>query len=201
MLNRCAMSVVCGLALSAVSQGATIATFADPTVSPTPSLFQYNTTSHTLSGGWSGTGLTLLTPGSSSPDFTDAKFTFSTMSGVEDMFGMVMFGTGSVQFFSSTDVPIMRIDFSNAMMASAIGVGGSDFVGFNVNITGSIVDSPTGLMDEAFAFSFANPTPTSTGWTVTAAFTSSGSPAIPSPGGTALVGLAMLLISGRRRTA
>ena len=96
--------VVSALALSVVAgsaQAATIATFADPTSGPTPSLFQWNGITGTLTGGWSGTGLNLLTPSTSAIDFTNATFTFQPLVAINTMFGNSLFGAGVINFFDS----------------------------------------------------------------------------------------------------
>lgn len=192
----CAITAVTLAAGSA--QAMTIATFADPTTGPVPSLFQWNATTNTLTGGWSGTGLTLQTPGSSFPDLTDATFTLTPMVAVFNMFGTVGFGAGAVQFFDSAANPVFRIEFDNAQMSSALSFGASDFVGFNVRFSGTLLDFPT--QNEAFAFSFANPTATGNGgFTVTSSFTSSADRVIPAPGSFALVGAGGLLLARRRR--
>jgi MYXO-CTERM domain-containing protein len=192
------LSAVAAVTLAAGSaQAMTIATFADPTTGPVPSLFQWNATTNTLTGGWSGTGLTLQTPGSSFPDLTNATFTLTPMVAVFNMFGVVGFGAGAVQFFDSAANPVFRIEFDNAQMSSALSFGASDFVGFNVRFSGTLLDFPT--QNEAFAFSFANPTLMGNGgFTVTSSFTSSAD-RIPAPGALALVGAGGLLLARRRR--
>ncbi len=192
----CAITAIALAAGSA--QAVTIATFADPTSGAVPSLFQWNATTSTITGGWSGTGLTLQTPGSSQPDLIDATFSLTPLVATFNMFGTVGFGAGAVQFFDSLANPVFRIDFDNAVMSSAIAFGASDFIGFNVRFSGTLLDFPT--QNEAFAFSFANPTPTANGgFTVTSSFTSSADRVIPAPGSIALIGAGGLVLARRRR--
>ena len=188
--------VLTAAAATAANAG-TIATFADPTTGPAPSLFQWNAVTQTITGGWAGTGLTLLTPSTAAPDYTDARFSLTPMVALSNMFGFVFFGPGAVQFTDSANNNIFRIEFDSAVMSSSLSFGSSDFVGFNVRFSGSILDFPT--QDEAFAFSFANPVASQTGFTVTSSFTSSADRLIPAPGAMALMGLGGILSIRRKR--
>lgn len=194
-----ASSVVTIALLAGTAQGATIATFADPSAGPTPILFEWNATTNTLTGGWAGTGLNLLTPGTSAPDYTDAKFSLNVGSAVSVMFGAALFGPGFIQFTDSANTPVFRIDWQQAVMSSSLSFGASDFVGLGVSFSGTVLDFPT--QEEAFAFSFANPVPTATGFTVTASFTSSAERFIPTPGAITLFGAAGVVLLRRSRKA
>ncbi len=198
--TRLAASSVFTIALLAGSaQGVTIATFADPSPGPTPSLFEWNGTTNTLTGGWSGNGLTLQTPGTSAPDYANANFSLSVGPALSNMFGAALFGAGFVEFTNNSDEAIFRIDWEQAVLSSSISFGASDFVGFGVTFSGSILDFPT--QAEAFAFAFANPVATATGYTVTASFTSSGDRFIPTPGAASLFAAAGLMMFRRSRKA
>lgn len=180
------------------AQGMTIATFADPTTGAVPSLFQWNATTSTLTGGWSGTGLTLQTPGSSMPDLANATFTLAPLVAMSTMFGVSYFGPGVIDFYDSAATPVFRIEFDNAMLNASLSFGASDFMAFNVRFSGTLLDFPT--QNESFAFSFANPTATPNGgFTVTSSFTSSAERLVPAPGSLALLGAGGLLLARRRR--
>lgn len=187
------------LAAAAGSASAvTVATFADPTSGPTPSLFQYDTTTQTLTGGYSGLGLTLETPGIGAPDFADATFTMTPLSAVLVVGPFVQFGPGTVQFFDSAANPIFRIDFDGGLMSASLSFGASDFSGFGVTFSGSMLGAIESITDEAFAFSFANPVSSQTGFTVTSSFTSSATIVIPTPASAALVAAGLLVMRRRR---
>ena len=180
------------------AQAATIGTFADPTTGPTPSMFQWNATTGTLTGGWAGANLDLLTPGVSAPDFPNATFTMTPLVATSVTFGIAQFGAGSIQFRDSLNTAIFLIEFDAAVMNASLSFGGSDFIGFNVRFSGPILD--VAAQNEAFSFSFANPASTQNGFTVTSSFTSSADQIIPAPGAAAILG-AGLLMAGRRRRA
>ncbi len=196
--TRAIVSAAVLAAAAGVSQGATVATFADPTSGPSPSLFQYNSTTQTLTGGYAGLGLNLLTPGIPAPDFADATFTVTPLVASLVIGPFVQFGAGSVQFFDSAASPILRIDFTGALMAASLSLGSSDFTGFGVTFSGSALGAIQSITNEAFAFSFANPTPTQTGFTTTSSFTSSADIVIPAPGSVVLAGAGLLLLRRRR---
>jgi len=192
-------AAVMALTAGSAAQAVTIATFADPTLGPAPSLFQWDATTQTLTGGWSNPGLLLQTPGTSAIDFVDATFQLTPMVATSTLFGISFFGPGAIQFFDSAANPIFRIEFDSALLNSSLSFGASDFVGFNVRFSGSILDFPT--QNEAFAFSFANPVaaPANGGFTVTSSFTSSADRLIPAPGALALMGCGGLVLARRRR--
>jgi hypothetical protein len=197
--SRAVLTTIILSGLAATANAGTIATFADPSPGPTPSLFQWNGATNTLTGGWAGSGLTLQTPGTSSPDLVDAKFTFGPLVATSVIANIAFFGPGSVQFLDSAMAPVFLIEFDNAMMNTSLSFGASDFLAWNVRFSGSILDWPT--QDEAFSFSFANPVATGAvpGFTVTSSFTSSAERLIPSPGGAALLAIGFLALAPRRR--
>lgn len=190
------LSAAGALALGSFAQADTVATFADPATGPTTPLFQVN--GNLLTGGWSGTGLTLLTPGTPAPDYTDVTFTMTPLVLIPLFSGFSMTLGGVVNFFDSAANPILTITFANGFLTTPTGVGASDFASQNVSFSGPALGAliPS---DETFAFSFANLIPTQTGYTATSAFTSSATLDIPGPASLAGLGLGLLVASRRRR--
>lgn len=190
------LSAAGALALGSLAHADTVATFADPATGPTTPLFTVN--GNLLTGGWSGTGLTLQTPGTPAPDYLDVTFTITPLVLIPLFNGFFMTSGGVVTFFDGVN-PILTITFSNGFLTSPTGVGASDFASQNVTFSGPALG---GLIpsDEAFAFSFANPRVMQNGYTVTSAFTSSATLDIPGPASLAGLGLG-LLVAGRRRRA
>jgi MYXO-CTERM domain-containing protein len=191
--------------LSAQARADTIATFADPALGPSTPLFTWNSVTTQLTGGWSGTGLNLLTPALPAPDFTDATFTMTPLTQTFAFSGIVLLSGGTIKFFDSGATEVLRIDFASAVLSSSLSVGASDLTANNVTFSGSMIPLGWALSDESFAFSFANPVQTSaTGappsFTVTSAFTSSATIVIPTPGAAALLGLGGLVAVRRRRS-
>lgn len=185
-------------AAAGVSNAVTVATFADPTSGPTPSLFQYNATTQTLTGGYAGLGLDLETPGIAAADFADATFSMTPLVAIANLGPFVQFGAGSVQFFDSAANPILNISFTGGIMTGALSFGASDFTGFGVTFSGSALGAIQSITNESFAFSFANPVATQSGFTVTSSFTSSADIVVPGPGSLALAGAGLLLMRRRR---
>lgn len=181
-----------------IAHAETIATFADPSPSGDTPVFTFTSAggAGTLSGGWNGLGLTLQTPGLAAPDFADAQFTMPAVAATGGL-GVWTLGTGSVNFFDSANNPLFTISFDSGVLTSPVGTGASDFVGNNVTFSGPII--PAGvLLNEAFAFSFANPRGTMENYTATSAFTSSAD-RIPEPSSLALLALGSLVTLVRRR--
>ncbi|NOX59533.1 MAG: PEP-CTERM sorting domain-containing protein [Planctomycetes bacterium] len=183
--------VACGFAFAATPALAvpfTVATFADPATSSATPLFEM--VGDKLSGGWSGAGLTLQTPGLPNIDYTDAKFTMTeiTVNMDETTTG------GMVSFFASNDDPLFTITFASGEVNGDLGFGAADFVGNDVTIT--VPGFPFTLFDEAFSFSFANKVTTPNGFTVTAGFTSS---ATPEPASMTLIAIGAAFVLRRRR--
>ena len=186
-----------GIAASAAhAQSQTIATFADPTTGGVPAMFVFNGTS--LSGSWTGIGLTLLTPGLAAPDFSDARFSTSVIFATPVIGpppGFYNTGGGSVSFTDSLNNLLLTITFGSGSLNTAI-FAASDFTANNVTFSGPILGGAT-LSSEAFSFGFANQVGSPTAFTATSSFTSSA--VIPAPGAFALVGLGGLAAFRRRR--
>ncbi len=196
-------SVVLVVALGAVSAAeatsVTIATFDDPSLNANSPLFTRNGSIFT--GGWSGSGLLLRTPGTPAPDYADATFTVSPLTVVTDFGPFAFLSGGFVQFYDSSSNPVLRVDFSSAALSNVFSLGASDFNANNVIFTGSAVNGLT-LSGEQFAFSFANPQISdTTHYTVTSAFTSSADAVIPAPGTALIAGVLGLGAARRRRRA
>jgi len=182
------------LAVVGAAQADTVATFADPAASPATPLFAL--TGNVLSGGWSGSGLNLLTPGTPAPDYSNVTFTMTPLVVTPLLPGFATTNAGQIDFFDGAN-PIFRIEFDSGFLTSPASFGGSDFVGQNVRFSGAVLGGNVST-NEAFAFSFANPISSQTGYTVTSAFTSSADLRIPGPA--TLVGAGMgFLVAGRRR--
>jgi uncharacterized protein (TIGR03382 family) len=190
-----------GAVVSLSAQAQTIATFADPASSPATPLFSLNAATGVFTGGWAGTGLTLLTPGYIVPVWNDVTFVLSPLSTTASFGPVRTLSGGNVRFFDSSSQEIFRIDFSDSLLTSSLSLGSSDFVGSNVTFSGLILSNLLSVSDEAFAFSFANPVsaPPAGSFTVTSSFTSSATVIIPTPGSAALAGMAGLVLLRRRR--
>jgi MYXO-CTERM domain-containing protein len=196
-LAACVGSVAIASAASATS---TVATFSDPASGPGTPLFTFNAAAGTLTGGWGASGLLLETPGLPLvPNFADATFTMTPLSAMSSG-PIYLMGGGMINFFDSTNAPLMTITFTSAILTSSLGLGASDFSGFNVTFSGPILAGFGSVTNESFSFSFANPAQLATapGFTVTSSFTSSAE-LVPAPGAAALLGLGGLLAARRRR--
>lgn len=197
-------AIVAAVAAIVVSAGAaqavTVATFADPG-SVTSPLFSFNGSQ--LTGGWSAAGLNLQTPGLTSVgDFSNATFTFSPLNVVGNFSNVFGLDGGVINFFDSSNNPLLTITFDNATLTVPVGVGSSDFISNNVTFSGPILAGYQTVSNESFAFSFANAFGTSVAnFSASSAFTSSADLIVPTPATAALLGLGGLVAARRRRTA
>jgi hypothetical protein len=172
----------------------TVATFADP--APNASAPLFSLTGNTLSGGWSGTGLSLDVP-VAGVVYHDATFAFSDLTVLD---GDGTLSGGTIEFFDSLSNSVLTIDFVGAQMLSfseppitvIFGFAAADSANHDVSFAGPGV--PGGLTEELFAFSFANPRTVGETTTWTASFTSS---AIPEPASLVLLALGAAVL--RRR--
>ncbi len=193
LVKRSALLAGLFAAFSFVSASAgTIATFADPALDGSTPLFSLTPTQ--FQGGWSGNGLTLLTPGLPGPDYSDAKFNLPAVSVTPISPGLWTLGNGQITFYDSANTPVFIIAFAAASLDENIGMGASDLA--LQNVTFSVPGSPQTFDQERFAFSFANEELTPNGPTWTASFTSS---AIPEPASLGLTLIGLFLCSARRR--
>lgn len=178
-----------------LAAGDTIATFADPAANGSTPLFAFVSGppgSGSLSGGWTGVGLNLLTPGLAAPDFANARFLMNPVSASGSGNNWAL-GAGSINFSDSGGNALFSIQFNSGQLTTPNGFGASDFIGQGVTFSGPII--PGGLTDETFAFSFANQVGTPENYTATAAFTSS---AVPEPVSMILLAVGGMLALRRR---
>jgi hypothetical protein len=180
----------------------TIATFADPSMDADNPLFTVDLVNNLITGGWADTkmGLSLVIPYSGNT-YTDAFFTMTNVSYSGDTGGGST-GGGTIKFFAdgqdTNTTPLIQIAF-NSGHVTLLEFGAMDlFYSDGVAIIGSEIAGT--LMDESFAFSFANHTPLNgdlgNGYTATASFTSSAT--IPEPATIALLGLGALSLLRRK---
>lgn len=198
MLATCVGS----LAISAAASADTVATFADPAAGPGTPLFSFNAGTGTLTGGWGGAGLLLQTPGLPAvTDFNNATFTMSPLSTIGAFGNIYHLGGGQLNFFDSSNNPLLTISFGDAWLTGSLGLGASDFMSNSVVFTGPIMAGFGSISNEAFSFSFANPVSTAPqgSFTTTSSFTSSANLVVPAPGAAALLGLGSLVAIRRRR--
>lgn len=198
MLSRhVLLSAIGALALGAAAHADTVATFADPASGPSTPLFTL--TGNTLTGGWSGLGLTLQTPGTPAPDYTNVTFTMTPLMVIPLFNGFAATTGGAINFFDGMN-PILQITFAGGFLTSPTGLGATDFnsqmVAFSGPALGGLIPS-----NESFAFSFANPValPQGGGYTATSAFTSSADLDVPGPASLAGLGMGMIFAARRRR--
>ena len=184
-MSRVILVAIASAALAVSAQAMTIGTFADPALDGSTPLFTIDLNADLVTGGWgdSQTGLNLDLLGTV---HNDAWFSMSPLVYTSPLFtGQT--GPGTILFFAdgTNSNPLLQIDFASAQ----ISVG--NLAGDNIFSANSVVmtvgpGGPTVYTQEAsFAFSFANqipikasPTAPPTGFTTTAAFTSS---AVPEP--------------------
>ena len=182
----------------------TIATFADPAADASTPLFTVTFgTSGSVAGGWddSQTGLDLEVPLTGGL-YEDAFFQMDPLTFNGDASGGVA-GGGAIKFFDDNDnpdiaVPLVSITFSSGQLDPGSFYADDLFHLNNVQIT--VKDYPQTLSQEQFSFAFANKVMLGgacpTGFTATAAFTSS---AIPEPATMILLSLGSLVLIRRRK--
>ncbi|MBI4580153.1 MAG: PEP-CTERM sorting domain-containing protein [Planctomycetes bacterium] len=188
LMAAVAAAVVASIGIPAAS-ATTIATFADPTVGTSPIVPLFTVSSGTITGGWTGTGLTLQL---ADPPIPSTPTTTTYNDVILEFAPMAYLGTptngliavGQFRFYERDNsqpgnkgAELFRIDFEQAYLTrSAVG---SDNIFSDNGVTFTAYGVPLGLEEESFAFSFANQklVPPS-GYTATASFTSS---AVPEP--------------------
>jgi hypothetical protein len=193
------LCVVFILIVLSYAKAGTIATFADPALSPSTPIFTIDTADNIVRGGWSDTpgGLNLDFP-AESVVFTNAFFTMSdlTYSSTGNT------GAGTIKFFAhrantQTASPLLQINFSSANVSFGGLSGDSVFRANGVVFSGSQI-SAGDLSQQVFSFAFANlaALPNNGGYTATAAFTSS-AVAAPEPATLLIIGAGLLFAKKR----
>lgn len=187
-------------AVACASQASlTIATFSDPSLSASNPLFAWDSAANTLEGSWSGTGMTVQTPGFiGGGSVSDAQMVFDQVSLTPIINGtFYKMGSGRVRFFT-TDInnPFLTITFNSGSFLNPFLSGASSLNADGVSFTGPNV--PTGLSDEQFSFSFANPETSGSVTHFTSSFTSS---AVPEPLSIIALGAGLAALGRRRKKA
>jgi len=181
------------LGVAASAQAATIATFADP--SPDGSVPVFIQSGNTLTGGWSGPGLTLVMPVTGT-SYSNARFEMDPVTVVTPSSYPTLLGPGSIRFFDADNNPVLQIAFESATL-DVLSFGATQFLGRDhVTITGVGIPVAAALRDQTFSFALANGSGSPPYLSWTAAFTCSAT-VIPEP-----AGLLLLLLPGfsaRRR--
>lgn len=186
------------LAIASASHATfTLATFADPS-NGNPFLFKWDTVNNTLSGAWTGTGLTLDTPGFVGGGSTvDAKFQMDSVSLTTVIAGTLYnMGGGSINFTDSSNNSVMSISFAGGVFLNPLNAGAASSQGHAVSFSGTNV--PANLTNESFSFSFANPTTVGTDIYYTASFTSSAD-VVPEPATILALGAGIAAVVRRRK--
>ncbi len=186
-------SVLAAILVGAVAsaQAVTIATHDDPALNGTTPLFFAAPSS--ISGSWTGTGLTLEIP-VVPVSFTDVKMDMGSVTRAGNVLG-----AGTVKFYT-TDInnPIFQVDFNAGTIFEPFGIGASFVSAQDVTFSGSAVSSLS-FENEQFAFSFANPVNFGNdGNSYTASFTSSAD-VVPEPASMAILGLGVAALARRKR--
>jgi hypothetical protein len=176
----------------------TIASFADPTGHPASPMFTFNTNTNLLTGSYTGTGLTLKTPGFlGGGEVSDVKFEMSSVNLTPILPGSIYgAGAGVITFYTSSITnPLFTVNFGGGTLVNPFSFGASELIGQSVSFSGPNV--PAGLSGEQFSFAFANAADVAPGVrTYTASFTSS---AVPEPGTMAALGLGVAALLRRRK--
>lgn len=187
------------LVAAGIAQAGTItfATFSDPAPTGATPLFTQvygSSPDVTVTGGWSGTGLTLSVPYTGGT-YTNAKYTLDaavagTSTVLADTYSL---GSGSLSFFDSSSNPLFQITFRSAVLSPG-GIYATSKNG--IALSGAIVPLDTIVLQQ-FAFSYANDNwANASTETDTASFTSS---VVPEPATMAVFAIGLVGLAARRR--
>ena len=191
------LSTVAIVAVAGSAQAVTIATFDDPTSSTNPGSM-FTVTDTTVQASWLGTGLTLQVPGGVGGPYTDVKMEMQAVTRT----GLNTIGAGVVNFWTTDqNNPIFTMTFDGGSIAEPFFTGASDFAANVVSFGGSAMAGAPTLVNNQFAFSFANPTGVGGQTrTYTASMTSSADP-VPEPATMLLLSAGIAGFVARRKRA
>jgi hypothetical protein len=208
-------AVTC-LLLAGIAQGTSItaATFADPAADSSTPLFNVNTASNKITGGWtdSQTGLNLQVAGGTGSPYINAWFTINTtestssaplaISEPQSIWGMYFgkTGTGVITFYEDgTTNKIITVEFTKAYVTpSSFGVSKTLDSAASITITDYTGSSSFGTVGESFSFGFVNIDSTSNGYNATSSFSLS---AVPEPTTIALLSIGALSLIRKRKVS
>jgi len=194
-----ALFTAIAIIVTAASQASiTIATFADPAPNGGTPLFTWDQGAGTLGGTWTGSGLTLLTPGFTGGGSTaDTHFVMSNVT-LSPIVNNVLYSmsAGTVKFYT-TDVntPFFTITFDGGLFQNPFNVGASTLIGNTVDFAGTNVPTTT---NEQFSFGFANAQQVGNTVTYTSSFTSSAD-VVPEPVSMIVLASGLAAVAARRR--
>ena len=190
------------LALAVASRATfTVATFSDPALDASTPLFTWDTTNSTLEGAWTGSGMTVETPGfTGGGSVTDAHFDMKPVQLTTLIAGTLYeMAAGQIVFYTNDiNNPFFTVDFDGGLFLNPLSASAATQAGDLVDFSGPNV--PANLIQEAFAFSLANPTQSGDKWTYTASFTSSAD-VVPEPASMVALGAGIAALVSRRRKA
>ncbi len=196
-MRKILLTALLGVAAVAANASFTVATFADPAKTGTTPLFTWDTGTNVLSGSWELPGLSLQTPGFNTPGvINDVKFEMAPVSLTAVIPGVLYtMSAGAVNFYTTDKTnPFFTITFDGGTFLNPFNAGASTAALNSVNFSGA--DVPTGLDQEQFSFSFANPVVSGNKITYTGSFTSS---AVPEPASMLALGAGLAMVAARRR--